>query len=180
MIHAYAGFRENNIVRMAYCVGFIPVQFSWLASSSYPLGHTQTNVPVELSQVYPQLKPAAAQMSVTERKTRPSVETLFCTGNVFFNSPLSLVLFFYFAFFFFFFFIGFFRVKEDWDFFVTAQILKQQDFKRLNQQILIYFKVKLPGASHVLLSFLRLCPTKHEQLNDPGEFVQMKSRRCIH
>ena len=70
MIHAIAGFRENYIVSKSYCFGsgFIPVQFVWLASSSYPLGHTQTNVPVELSQVYPQLKLAAAQKSVTERK----------------------------------------------------------------------------------------------------------------
>ena len=68
MINAIAGFRENYFVSKSYCFGFIPVQFFWLASSSYPLGHTQTNVPVELSQVYPQLKPAAAQVSVTERK----------------------------------------------------------------------------------------------------------------
>ena len=89
---------------------------------------------------------------------------------VFFNSLLSL------AFFFAFFFGVFFSVKEDWDFFVTSLILKQQDFKRLNQQNwdeVTYFKVKLPGASHVLLSLLRVCPTTHEQLNDPGEFVQI-------
>lgn len=32
---------------------------------------------------------------------------------------------------------------------------------------------KLPGASQVLLSLLRVCPTTHEQLNDPGEFMQI-------
>lgn len=44
----------------------IPVQFCLLDSSSNPLGHTQTKVPVELSHVYSQLKPAAAHRSVTK------------------------------------------------------------------------------------------------------------------
>ena len=49
-------------------VWFIPVQFRSLGSSSYPFGHMQTNVPVELSHVYSHVKPEAAQTSVTERK----------------------------------------------------------------------------------------------------------------
>lgn len=49
----------------------------------------------------------------------------------------------------------------------------------VSQNSLLYTKLrannsfKLPGASQVLLSLLRVCPTTHEQLNDPGEFMQI-------
>ena len=127
--------------------------------------------------IHNSIQPLHRCLSLKEKpdlKPIPSVETLFSTvREMYFLILFCLLLYIFFLRS----FLGvFFSVKEDWDYFVTSQILKQQDFKRLNQQNwdeVTYFKVKLPGASHVLLSLLRVCPTTHEQLNDPGEFVQI-------